>query len=92
MVRGMVTTGTQPAPIKLYEGPTGRIALSALKASNAALSAAAPGGDVTRPDGTVSGQEGNSLGNVSRGDRTPIELFLEGLADWDSKTMHLTGD
>ncbi len=42
------------------------------------------------PDAEVSGREGQSLGNVSRGDRTPIELFLEGLANCDSKTLCFT--
>jgi hypothetical protein len=33
---------------------------------------------------SFSGSEEKSLGNVSRGDRTPIELFLAGAAEWQT--------
>lgn len=80
---GVVTFGDEPPPVQLYSGPTSR---KALKEELAALSAADPVGDGPRPGVLVSGREGNSLGNVSRGDRTPIELFLAGLASWDGLT------
>ena len=63
----MVTFGSAPPPITIYEGPTGRQKLSG---SVTAL--------VTEPDSHKlslvpkpfgPGREGDSLGNVSRGDR-----------------------
>ncbi len=64
--RGVVTFGSAPPPIPLYDGPVGR---RSLKMNTAAAVAAEPGGGVTLPASLVSGREGNSLGNVSRGDR-----------------------
>jgi hypothetical protein len=85
---GFVAFGNKPLPIKLHQGPTGRKALSKQLMIEAASSAANPGGDSPRPDGTSSGMGGNSLGNVSRGDRTPIELFLAGLTEWDGAAIN----
>lgn len=62
---GIVAFGTAPAPIELYTGPTGR---RYLQASSATTVAAGPGGDVPLPDQIDPGREGNSLGNVNRGD------------------------
>ena len=64
--RGLVTFGNTPPPIPLYTGPTGR---RALQANMATALAASPEGSVPLPDRMVTGREGNSLGNVSRGDR-----------------------
>ena len=72
---GVVTLGNAPPPVPLYSGPTGRRELK-----NAAALAAGLGGQLPLPD-PVSGREGNSLGNVSRGDRTPIELFVGGVQE-----------
>ena len=33
-------------------------------------------------------QEGTSYTKVSRGDRTPVELFLAGLADWSTAAIN----
>jgi hypothetical protein len=63
---GVVTFGATPPPVLLYEGPTGR---RSVNKAMAAPIAAQPGGDVTLTDDPGSGREGNSLGNVSRGDR-----------------------
>jgi hypothetical protein len=75
---GVVTLGTAPPPVALYAGPTGRKRVKELN----------PGdwNDVKEKGGRRSpteskpqdpGREGSSLGNVSRDDRTPIELFVE---------------
>lgn len=65
-----VVFGDEPLPITPYDGPTDKGSLKELRLKRiAALSAASPGGDCPRPDGTSSGMGGNSLGNVSRGDR-----------------------
>lgn len=63
--RGLVTFGKTPPPIPLYAGPTGRRAL----AHTAAAVVASPERETSLPDQMVSGREGKSLGNVSRGDR-----------------------
>lgn len=59
--RGMVTFGSAPSPVQLYRGPTGR------RGRYKDLTT----GDAKErpPDRHVPGGEGNSLGNVSRGDR-----------------------
>ncbi len=63
---GSVTFGDAPPPIALYAGPTGRRATSM---NHAAMVAADSGEPMFRPNQIVSGEKGNSLGNVSRGDR-----------------------
>lgn len=63
--RGLLTFGNTPPPIPLYTGPTGR---RALQANMAVALTASPAGGVPLPDRMVTGREGNSLGNVSRGD------------------------
>jgi hypothetical protein len=63
---GAVTFGDAPAPVPLYSGPTGRRASTAITA--AAFAAGSENGHAV-PNCMVSGEEGNSLGNVSRGDR-----------------------
>jgi hypothetical protein len=66
IARGIVAFGDEPPPTKLYEGPTGRRTIKLIKA---ATSAANPGGGVPLLDRFGSGREGNSLGNVNRGDK-----------------------
>ena len=65
VVGGVVTFGASEPPIKLYEGPTGRRALGS-KAKTPDDSSGVP--QLALPS-TSSDREGNSLGNVSRGDR-----------------------
>jgi len=74
----IITFGDAAPPIRLYDGPTAREASPHL----AAASAASPGGPETLPDRVPSGREGKSLGNVSRGDRTSIELFSGSFSGW----------
>lgn len=63
---GMITLGDAPPPIEIYTGNTGRHALK--EAGNSATKTPRPhqcgGGENVVSDG-----DGNSLGNVSRGDR-----------------------
>lgn len=62
---GVVTLGAANSPIQPYSGPTSRQAVEkALETVSEAPS---------------SGEGDQSLGNVSRGDRTPIELFRAGV-------------
>lgn len=65
IVGGVVTFGASEPPIKLYEGPTGRRALG----SKAKAPDETPGAPQFLSVPTSSDREGNSLGNVSRGDR-----------------------
>ena len=65
--RGVVTFGTAPPPVPLYEGPTGR--RSREKGAAAAAVASPEEPNAALPESLNSGREGNSLGNVSRGDR-----------------------
>src|SRR5262249_13269035 len=66
LVGGVVTFGMSAPPVPIYSGPTARQKLT----SPAAQGAAGPGDPtspaVPKPSGP--GQEGESLGNVSRGD------------------------
>ncbi len=66
LVGGVVTFGSSRPPVEIYSGPTARQKLT----SPAAPCAAGPGDlsspAVPKPFGP--GQEGESLGNVSRGD------------------------
>lgn len=68
---GVLTFGNAPGPALLYGGPTGRRALQ-LKTAAEASSPGTSG----QLDHIGPGQEGNSLGNVSRGNWTPVEPFL----------------
>lgn len=74
IVSGVVTLGSVAPPIKLYEGKTGRHALK--EAGKAATKTPRPhqcgGGDNVVSDG-----DGNSLGNVSRGDSIFTEQKIE---------------
>ncbi len=67
---GVAVLGSAPNPIEVYRGPTGRRALN--YNGSTALKAAEPGklSLPSPPKHTISsGSEGNSLGNVSRGER-----------------------
>jgi hypothetical protein len=65
LVSGVVTFGSAPPPIEIYNGPTGRREITGSASSEEAepCSARTP----LLPDSS-SGREGCSLGNVSRGD------------------------
>ena len=122
---GMVTFGATPAPISLYEGPTGRIALKSRpemdtvpvgggEATPKYLPETNTGpvlggetipmsrpkkniegavcGSVTTQNPHVSGLKGDSLGNVSREDRTAIELFVAGVQGWEAGLRRRLGD
>jgi hypothetical protein len=71
--------GAAEAPIQLYAGPTGRRALNQCDRTARTVQS---GGNVSLRSSSGTVREGKSLRNVNRGDRTPIELFLEGLAGW----------
>jgi hypothetical protein len=76
---GVVTFGDAEAPIKIYEGPTGR---RAFQGNVAAAFAAGPGGR-SLPDADHGGREGKSSGNVSRGERIFTQPKIEITAlDW----------
>jgi DNA invertase Pin-like site-specific DNA recombinase len=62
---GVVTFGATPAPIKLYDGPTGRRALSGSPELQAPGTA---GGGEEIQESQVPGREGDSFGKVSRAD------------------------
>jgi hypothetical protein len=64
---GVVTFGASPPPVALYEGPTGRRHVKGPAASEEAVGR----GILELPGhpGCVPGGEGESLGNVSRGER-----------------------
>lgn len=65
IVGGMVTFGAAPPPIEIYQGPTGR-----RKIKGSAAHRAEPVGceSPTSPECVFSDEEGESLGNRSRGD------------------------
>ena len=78
---GVVTFGATLPPIPLYDGPTGRRALSGrpdLQPSSR------EDGCTKLKEPQAPGQERDSLGNVSRGDKTAIELFLAGIRGWEA--------
>ena len=62
--KGVVTFGMAPAPVALYEGPTGRRALKAEQSPEACS-----GRTCVTTDEEVPARGGKSLGNVSRGER-----------------------
>ena len=67
LASGVVTFGEAPPPIDIYEGPTSR---RKIKGPAAKFAAGPNEGDSPPPtrSSTGSGEEGKSLGNVSRGD------------------------
>jgi hypothetical protein len=76
---GTVTFGNSPPPIPLYAGPTGRRALRRIRGRNDEMTA-------SRDAAMGSGTEGKSFGNVTRGDKTAIELFIAGIKGWETGT------
>ena len=66
---GSLTFGATPAPISLYDGPTGANRIKSDVAATVAAGSAGQPDDVGDPRPLVSGVEGNSLGNVNRDDR-----------------------
>jgi hypothetical protein len=82
LVGGVITVGSQSPPIKIYMGPTGRRSIKDAKKVTAASLAAVTEGSV--PSGLLLSQkvpsEEDSLGNLHRGDSTPIELFVRGVS------------
>jgi hypothetical protein len=75
LIGGIVTFGDTPPPLRVYEGKTGR---SDVKQTLGQSTGNCHGGDCRSADG-----KDDSLGKVSRGDRTAIELFLRGLAEFE---------
>jgi Resolvase, N terminal domain len=64
---GIITFGTHTAPIEIYSGPTAR---KNVKESLAAMDVAnRENGDGRHPGQVDAGREGNSIGNVNRGER-----------------------
>jgi hypothetical protein len=82
IVGGMVTFGGAPPPIEIYKGSTGRkeIKCSAAQRETDPAKRESP----ETPECVSSGEEGMSLGNVSRGNQTRLELFGTLADDWDS--------
>ena len=66
LVGGVVTFGASPPPVEIYTGPTARQKLTDPATQSAAGSGDLPSPAIPKPCGP--GQEGESLGNVSRGD------------------------
>jgi hypothetical protein len=65
---GVVTFGETPAPVVLYEGPTGRRHVQGPATPEGITGPKFP--DLPQLPGTSPGTEDNSLGNVHRGERT----------------------
>lgn len=64
---GVVTFGKAPPPVKLYEGVTSRKKIRGVSPTTIGEASSGP---ASPPQSSVcSGEEGKSLGNVSRGDR-----------------------
>ena len=80
LVSGVLTIGNVASPIKKHEGPTSRHALN-----SGAVGTKDPDGMHLSGVSNVlfSGSEDKSLGNVSRENRTAIELFRGGVASLD---------
>lgn len=66
---GSLTFGNAAAPIALYEGPTARKRIKSVEAAMVVAGPKAKTDDVGGHGSIVSGAEGNSSGNVNRGDR-----------------------
>jgi len=66
LVGGVVTFGSSAPPVEVYSGPTARQKLTSPSAQGAAGPGDPSSPAVPKPTGP--GQEGESLGNVSRGD------------------------
>src|SRR6185312_2912365 len=90
LVGGVVTFGASPPPVPLYDGPTARQKLTNPAAQDAAGLGDPTSPAVPKPSGP--GQEGESLGNVSRGDwiRTSdlLNPIQEGVSPKLRKVLH----
>jgi Resolvase, N terminal domain len=64
---GVVTFGETPAPVSLYEGPTGRRYVKSLAAPEGAVGLCSQ--EPPEEPALSTGKEGDSLGNVCRGER-----------------------
>ena len=73
------TLGDKPATVEKYQGPATRRLLAERISAAENKNAAAGGKRVI-----FASREDNSLGNVSRGDWTPIELFMQGITEFGS--------
>ena len=71
---GHLNFGAMPPPVKIYEGRTGRVAVQMGEETNQ------PRPQQGEDQEINAGGRSDSLGNVSRGDRTPIELFCGAIA------------
>ncbi len=81
LVSGVVTFGSAPHPITIYEGPTGRRDIKG-PVSSKDTGPCSPRTPLC-PELFGPGREGSSLGNVNRGDKTPLELFIAGIRTWE---------
>ena len=79
LVGGIVTVGAVDPPVVVYDGRTDH---RSVKANGSVSVLDTEPADPKSPSG--SSKEDESLGNVNRGDKTAIELFLRGLAGWDA--------
>lgn len=86
LLAGVLTLGKAPAPIKKYSGPTGRRSLTLPEQSSKKPAEDESPAGQRSPD---SDRSAKSLGNVNRGDRTAIELFLAGIRGWEAGLRRL---
>lgn len=79
---GIITMGAVPPPIQKYSGATStaRVEGEFANQKKNAPAATAAGANSTH----FADEQVKSSRNVSRDDRTPLELFLAGLCGWDS--------
>jgi hypothetical protein len=85
LTSGVVTFGSAAPPIPLYEGPTGRAHVK----GPATPEVAGPGdsGSPVVPEPCGPGREGDSLGNVSRGDWIRTSDLLNPIQECPSRKM-----
>lgn len=74
LVSGVITFGAAKPPVEIYQGATAREKVRAVDEDN----------DLPPKETNSSSGESKSLGNVSRDDKTPIELFIAGVRGWDA--------
>jgi hypothetical protein len=75
--KGVLTFGAAEPPITVYQGPTARNKLPSYSAEKTPAES-----QVTDVCVDVSVGKNDSLRNANRGNRTRLELFLEGLKNW----------
>ncbi|MCG8583514.1 MAG: hypothetical protein MI757_02245, partial [Pirellulales bacterium] len=83
LVSGTVAIGAAPAPIKEYCGPTSKVRVKRTSIGRSADTDESH--EKTSKKCVLSGTEGQSLGNVSRGDRTQLGPFLERVSAWSAR-------